>query len=168
MVDGLDPVFQNRKDAGKWLSQKLKRYKGVKNVIVLAFSMGGVPVAFEIAKALHAPLDLYGVKLNLREIEKHIVILVDDGLATATKIKAAAQAFKKMNPAKLIIAVPVASRSTCAELRPEVDVVVCGVTPEPFYGVGYWYEDFSQTTDEEVQEILKLSKRKKAGQDVDL
>jgi putative phosphoribosyl transferase len=82
------------------------------------------------------------------------VILVDDGLATGSTMRAAAAALKAMRPRRLVVAVPVAAAETCNELRAEVDEVVCALTPEPFYAVGLWYEDFSQTTDEEVRELL--------------
>lgn len=186
------------------------------DVIVLALPRGGVPVAFEVAKALDAPLDVFlvrklgvpgheelamgaiasgGVRVlnenivayldipdsiietiaanELSELERRErayrgdrpppdvqnrdVILIDDGLATGSTMRAAAAALRKQGPKRIIVAVPVSARQTCDEFRSEVDEVVCAVTPEPFRGVGLWYEDFSQTTDEEVSELLKQS-----------
>ena len=83
-----------------------------------------------------------------------VVVLVDDGLATGATMRAAARAVRQRQPARLIIAVPVAAESSCREMRPEADEVVCAFTPEPFFGVGQFYEDFSQTTDEEVRALL--------------
>lgn len=87
------------------------------------------------------------------------VIIVDDGLATGATMRAAVKAVKKLGPAKIIAAAPVASRSTCEELSGQPDVLcICGVEPEPFYGVGMWYRDFSQTTDEEVRTLLAAAR----------
>jgi predicted phosphoribosyltransferase len=88
------------------------------------------------------------------KISGSTVILIDDGLATGATMRAAVAAVKTKNPAKLIIAVPVAAPDTCSAFGSEVDEVLCVATPEPFYGVGAWYEDFSQTTDKEVCELL--------------
>jgi predicted phosphoribosyltransferase len=92
------------------------------------------------------------------------VILVDDGLATGSTMRAAVAALRKLQPAKIVVAVPVAVRSTCEELAEEVDEIVCARTPEPFYGVGEWYADFSQTTDEEVRDLLARAERETAHQ----
>jgi predicted phosphoribosyltransferase len=88
------------------------------------------------------------------DVSGRTVILVDDGLATGSSMRVAALALRKKNPARIIVAVPVASPATCAEFEPEVDQVICAVTPEPFWAVGQWYRDFSQTTDEEVRDLL--------------
>lgn len=88
------------------------------------------------------------------EIKGMTVILIDDGLATGATMRAAAAALKTKNPAKIVVAVPTAARDTCEFFGREVDEVICVATPEPFYGVGAWYEDFSQTTDKEVCELL--------------
>src|SRR2546427_313789 len=88
-----------------------------------------------------------------------IVILVDDGLATGSTMRAAVEALKQQQPARVVVAVPVASPETCQDLRREADEVVCLVTPEPFYSVGLWYQDFSQTTDEEVRALLETATR---------
>jgi putative phosphoribosyl transferase len=87
------------------------------------------------------------------------VILIDDGLATGATMKAAARALRAQGPAELVIAVPVAARETCKALRHEVDDIVCLATPEPFQAVGLWYEDFSQTTDDEVRSLLARNRR---------
>ena len=91
------------------------------------------------------------------EVSGRTVILIDDGLATGATMRAAAAALRQQQPARLVIAVPVAAPSTCAELRDEVDEIICAMTPEPFYAVGFWYEDFSPTTDEEVRRLLARS-----------
>ena len=83
------------------------------------------------------------------------MILVDDGLATGSTMRAAVAAVRRLEPARLIVAVPTASPSTCAELGHEVDECICAITPDPFYAVGIWYEDFSQTTDDEVRDLLE-------------
>jgi putative phosphoribosyl transferase len=93
----------------------------------------------------------------LPDLKSKTVILVDDGLATGASMQAAARAVRRHEPARIVIAVPVASRATCDQFRDDVDEVVCAVTPEPFYAVGNWYEDFSQTSDHEVRELLALS-----------
>jgi predicted phosphoribosyltransferase len=89
------------------------------------------------------------------------VILVDDGLATGATMLAAARALRQQNPKHIVIAVPVAAPATCNEFRPEVDEIICAITPEPFHAVGLWYEDFSQITDEEVRELLERSSRQR-------
>ncbi|CAN5848807.1 phosphoribosyltransferase [soil metagenome] len=89
------------------------------------------------------------------EIRGRVVILVDDGLATGSTMRAAAEALKQMGPKRLVVAVPVAAPETCAAFRDQVDEIVCALTPEPFRAVGLWYQDFSQTTDDEVRELLR-------------
>jgi putative phosphoribosyl transferase len=209
-------LFRNRRDAGRLLAGKLQQYADRPDVIVLALPRGGVPVGFEVAEALHAPLDVFlvrklgvpgheelamgalatgGVRLLNRDIieafrisreqveavtqaeqqelerrnalyrddrpapdlENRTVILVDDGLATGSTMLAAAAAVRAQKPAHIIVAVPVGSPDTCAHLQHEVDDAVCFRTPEPFYSVGLWYEDFTQTSDEEVQKLLSRS-----------
>jgi putative phosphoribosyl transferase len=88
------------------------------------------------------------------DVRGKTVILIDDGLATGSTMRAAAMALRRLNPAKLVIAVPAAAPETCEAFRDEVDEIICAITPDPFYAVGVWYEDFSQTTDEEVRELL--------------
>ena len=206
--------FENRTVAGKLLGEELKAYANRPEVIVVALPRGGVPVAYEVAQALHAPLDILVVRklgvpgqeelamgaiasggfrvinesvtyyLNVsdeminrvalreqRELERRerlyrgerppldvrgrIVILVDDGLATGSTMRAAVRALKQLHPAEIVVAVPVAARSTCDEFRTELGIpCVCWMTPERFEGVGLWYRDFSQTTDEEVRALL--------------
>lgn len=102
---------------------------------------------------------LYCGKRPQPEIRGRTVILVDDGLATGSTMRAAAVALRQMQPEKIIVAVPVAAAETCSEFRSEVDEVVCAVTPEPFMAVGMWYADFSQTTDQEVRELLEQAAR---------
>jgi putative phosphoribosyl transferase len=88
------------------------------------------------------------------DVDGRVVILIDDGLATGSTMRAAAQALRKQHPKRLVVAVPVGAPETCKEFRDEVDEVICGVMPDAFYAVGMWYEDFSQTTDEEVRHFL--------------
>jgi len=210
--------YRNRTDAGRRLAALLREYADRPDVIVLALPRGGVPVAYEVARALHVPLDVFIVrKLGLpshpelamgaiasggirvidqaalrrfgvtdeqlavvaaaeeRELERRerqyreglplpdvtgkTVILIDDGLATGATMAAAAAALKAQGPAKLIVAVPVSAPETCDAFREIVDEVVCGATPEPFYAVGLWYEDFSQTSDDEVHDLLARAAR---------
>jgi predicted phosphoribosyltransferase len=93
------------------------------------------------------------------EIEEHIAILVDDGLATGATMLAAARAVRKLQPQRLVVAVPVGAQETCDAFLDEVDEIVCVETPRPFQAVGLWYEDFSQTTDEEVRDLLARASR---------
>jgi predicted phosphoribosyltransferase len=207
-------LFRDRADAGEQLSRELAGYSGRKDVVVLALPRGGVPVAYEVARALHVPLDVFLVrKLGLpgqeelamgaissggvrvlnedvigllgipnenvtakeqRELERRArsyrgdrpapdvegrtVILIDDGLATGSTIRAAVAALRRKHPARIVVAVPVGAPESCAELQNEADEIICVETPEPFYGVGAWYEDFSQTTDEEVRDLLQRSR----------
>jgi predicted phosphoribosyltransferase len=205
--------FRDRREAGQLLAAKLAEYAKRPDVLVLALPRGGVPVAYEVARALGAPLDLFLVRklgipgheelamgavatggvrvlndqvvdglripdyvidrvttqeqqeLTRRErlyrggrppadVRGRTVILVDDGLATGATMHAAIQALRQQQPARIIVAVPTAAPETCEALRAEVDDVICAITPEPFYAVGLWYEDFSQTTDEEVRDLL--------------
>jgi len=207
-------IFLNRTEAGKKLAARLTAYADRSDVMVLGLPRGGVPVAFEVARALHAPLDVFlsrklgvpmqeelafgaltsgGVRVLDRDIitevgiseaeieevtervkkelerrelvyragrppldvEGQAVILVDDGIATGSSIRAGVSALKQMKPARIVIAVPVAPASTCKRLRAEVDEVVCLHMPELFYAIGQFYEDFSQLTDEEVIELLR-------------
>jgi predicted phosphoribosyltransferase len=211
-------IYRDRIDAGKQLAARLREYADRDDVLVLALPRGGVPVAYEVAKALRAPLDIFLVRklgvpgheelamgaiatggvrvlnddlvnylripgdvidavaqLELKELERRerayrgdrrepdvkdrIVILVDDGLATGSTMRAAAAALREQNPAKIVVAVPVSAPQTCDEYRMGVDEIVCAKTPEPFMGVGMWYRDFSQTTDEEVRELLDRSRQ---------
>jgi predicted phosphoribosyltransferase len=205
--------FRDRADAGRRLAEKLAPYANRQDVLVLALPRGGVPVAFEVARSLGAPLDVFvvrklgvpgheelamgavatgGVRVLNEEIVRGLgipdqvidavvarelqelsrrerlyrdgrappdvnhktVILVDDGLATGATMRAAVQALKQQHPDRIVIAVPTASPDTCEALRAEADDVVCAVTPEPFFAVGYWYDNFTQTTDGEVRDLL--------------
>ena len=208
--------FADRRHAGTRLAAQLASYANRSDLLVLGLPRGGVPVAYEVARALHAPLDVFlvrklgvpgdeelamgaiasgGVRILNEEVTSRIhisdstidevagreqrelerrerlyrgdqagpdvqgrtVILVDDGLATGSTMRAAAAAVRQMGPSKIIVAVPVAAAETCAGLRTEVDDVVCSVTPEPFMAVGAWYSDFEQTSDDEVRELLRRS-----------
>jgi predicted phosphoribosyltransferase len=95
------------------------------------------------------------------DVKGKTVILIDDGLATGSTIRAAAQALRKQQPARIVVAVPVSAPETCDEYRIGVDEIICAVTPEPFLGVGMWYLDFSQTTDDEVRDLLERARGEK-------
>jgi putative phosphoribosyl transferase len=214
--------FADRLDAGRQLATKLLAYANCPNLLVLALPRGGVPIAYEVARALHAPLDIFLVRklgvpwneelamgaiatggvrvlnpeamscsdlpesiiddvakreqkeLERRErvyrsdrpafkIQGRTVILVDDGLATGATMHAAAIALRQMRPLKIVIAVPVAPPETCEAFRSEVEEVICVITPEPFVAVGAWYSDFSQTSDEEVRELLERASQNQDG-----
>ena len=101
---------------------------------------------------------VYDAEFSERDVRSHTVILVDDGLATGSTMRAAIRAIKQEHPKKIVVAVPVASPSTCDDLSSEVDEVVCVAKPEEFRAVGEWYDDFSQTSDEEVRELLRQAK----------
>jgi predicted phosphoribosyltransferase len=208
--------FRDRVDAGRVLARKLDRYRGRPDLLVLALPRGGVPVGFEVARELGAPLDVFVVRklgmpgheeyaigaiasggvriineeaitafgvtddeieavtaaesaeLERRErryrdgrpppeIAGKTVILVDDGLATGSTMRAAVEALREEGPARLVVAVPTAAPETCHEIGRLVDDMVCAMTPEPFYAVGLWYDDFGQPTDEEVHDLLALA-----------
>lgn len=205
--------FRDRFEAGQVLGEHLHAYAGRGDTLVLALPRGGVPVGFEVARALDAPLDVFVVRklgvpgreefamgaiatggvrvlnedtvrrlgipdeevartidreereLARRErlfrggrppprIQGRTVILVDDGLATGATMRAAVQALREQEPARLVVGVPVGAPETCAVFEDEADEVVCALSPEPFYAVGHFYEDFEQTSDEEVRELL--------------
>jgi predicted phosphoribosyltransferase len=132
--------FRDRAEAGRRLAAALRQYAGRPDALVLALPRGGVPVGYEVAAALGVPL--------------RVVILVDDGLATGATMRAAAAALRAQHPARVVVAVPTAARETCDALRLEVDEVVCAETPPIFGSVGMWYEDFSETSDDEVRDLL--------------
>jgi len=207
-------IFKDRRDAGRKLAQYLTRYTNRPDVVILALPRGGVPVAFEVARALNAPLDIFLVRKlglpgheelamgaiasgGLRVLNEDIVgalnipdavveavarreraelerrerayrggrppldvrgktaILVDDGLATGSSMRAAVAGLRAQQPAQVVVAVPTAAPETCEAFENEVDDVVCAVTPQPFFSVGTWYDDFSQTSDEEVRRLLE-------------
>jgi erythromycin esterase-like protein/predicted phosphoribosyltransferase len=215
--------FRNRNEAGRLLANKLTAYANRPDVLVLALPRGGVPVAYEVARALGAPLDVFVVRklgvpgheelamgaiatggvrvlndqivqrlripeyivdavaareqpeLRRRErlyrggrpppqVRGRTVILVDDGLATGATMRAAIMALRQLQPARIVVAIPTGSPETCEELKAEVDEVVCAITPDPFLAVGHWYEDFSQTTDEEVRDLLARRQQPEAAQ----
>jgi erythromycin esterase-like protein/predicted phosphoribosyltransferase len=208
-------LFRDRREAGRLLASKLASYANRPDVIVLALPRGGVPVAYEVARALGAPLDVFVVrKLGvpgyeelamgavatggvwvLNDVVRHLgipdrlietvsknelrdlarrervyrgnrpppdvrdrtVILVDDGLATGSTMRAAIRALRQQQPARIVVAVPVAAPESCEEMKAVADDVICAVTPDRFHAVGLWYRDFSQTTDEEVHALLAQS-----------
>lgn len=207
-------MFKDRAQAGRLLAAKLGAYKGRSDVIVLGLPRGGVPVAFEVAQALNAPLDalvvrklgtpgheelamgaiasgggrvlnlevIEGLRISqadldaaetreLRELERRqqayranrpalnlkdkTVILVDDGLATGATMRAAVAAVGQQSPQRVVVAVPVGSPDTCDLLSQEADEVVALSQPIPFNAVGQWYQHFPQTSDQEVQQLLR-------------
>ena len=209
-------LFQDRRDAGRALAGLLDHYRGQPDVVVLGLPRGGVPVAYEVARALEAPLDVFtvrklgvpaqvevamgaiasggvvvinddvvrGLRISPEVIQRvaeqegrellrreqayrdgrpmpdltgKTVILVDDGLATGSSMHAAIIALREHQPGRIVVAVPAAPKSTCEELWAIVDEVICATTPSPFLAVGAWYYDFSQTTDEEVRDLLRAA-----------
>jgi len=206
-------AFGNRQEAGRRLAEKLEKYAGRSDVIVLGLPRGGVPVAYEIARQLRVPLDVFivrklgvpgfeelaigaiasggvrvlndevvrvlpnaqqtideatareRVELDRREkiyrddrpppgLRDRTVILVDDGLATGATMRAAVGALRQQGAARIVVAVPVGAPETCREFETEVDETICAVSPAYFEAVGQFYDDFSQTTDDEVRELL--------------
>jgi predicted phosphoribosyltransferase len=111
-------------------------------------------VAAEEQRELARRERLYRGERPPPDVRGRTVIVVDDGLATGATVNAAVEVLRGLKPARIVVAVPIAPPETCAALRAKVDEVVCAVTPEPFYAVGLWYEDFSPTTDEEVRDLL--------------
>src|SRR4051812_45984034 len=224
----VDLPFRDRAAAGRILAAKLSAYAERPDVLVFGLPRGGLPVAFEVAQVLHAPLDVFLVRklglpgheelamgaiaqspeagqvlrvtnddvlrgLNIprrtldevteaeagelqRRLRQYrddhpppdargkIVILIDDGLATGSTMRAAATALRQQDPRAVVVAVPVAASSTCEEFRSLVDNVVCAVTPEPFYAVGQWYQAFDQTSDEEVRDLLSRAADRTSSQ----
>ncbi len=219
-------VFSDRRAAGRTLAGKLAHFAGRDDVTVLALPRGGVPVGFEVAKALEAPLDVFVVRKlgvpgyeelamgaiatgNVRVLNDEIVeglslpphvidavttreekelarreqlyrggrpplqvtgrtiILVDDGLATGSTMLAAIRALRDRSPARVVAAVPVGSPDTCEAMKGEADDVVCATMPQPLIGVGRWYADFSQTSDDEVRALLARSAQGSASSDAD-
>jgi putative phosphoribosyl transferase len=206
--------FINRKDAGQQLARYLGHYIGQADVLVLALPRGGIPVGAEVARLLHAPLDVILVRklgvpgqeelamgaiasgglrvlnedviqslhispetieqithqeqteLARREmayrrdrapvdVRDRTVILTDDGLATGASMYAAVMVIRERHPARVVVAVPVAAAETVLTFQKLADEVICALTPSPFYGVGAWYEDFSQVDDEQVRFLLE-------------
>jgi len=210
------PAFRNRVAGGIALARELQKFADRDDVLILALPRGGVPVGYEVARALHVPLDVYlvrkigapgheelavgalasgGVQVLDRELIRHLgitdadiervatleqaelrrrelryrgdrplptlggrtVILVDDGLATGSSMRAAIRAVRQQHPAHVVVAAPVGARSACEALAREADEVICAAMPEPFHAVGLWYEDFAQTSDEEVEALLRAT-----------
>jgi predicted phosphoribosyltransferase len=210
--------FRNRREAGQMLAKELTEYANQPDVLVLALPRGGVPVGFEVAQAIGAPLDVFvvrklgvpgheelamgaiasggvrvlnssvveslgisekemdaaaeeeGRELDRRErdyrngrqfpeVRGRTVILVDDGIATGSTVRAAIGALRKLGAGKIVVATPTIARSTADEMRAEVDELVAVTTPSDFAAVGQWYEDFSQTSDEEVRQLLEKFSR---------
>jgi putative phosphoribosyl transferase len=217
---GIAMIFANRTKAGQELAMHLRKYANRDDVIVLGAPRGGVPVAFEVATELRAPLDVFVLRKlgvpgreelafgaiasgGVRTLERDIVeglgitgldiqrvtraeeqelerrerayrggrppldvsgltvILVDDGIATGSSMRAAIRALRQMKPARIVIAVPIAPVSTCNRLQSEADELVCLAMPQPFYGVGQFYGDFSQVSDEEVKELLDAAAQRR-------
>ena len=162
--------FRDRREAGRLLAAMCAAFANRPDVLVLALPRGGVPVAYEVARREQQELERrereYRDGRPPPDVRGRTVILVDDGLATGATMQAAVRALRQQQPDRIVVAVPVAARETCETLRPEVDDIVCGATPEPFQAVGYWYEDFSQTTDDEVRDLLaqrRQSEERTAG-----
>jgi len=210
--------FRNRTEAGQLLADKLMNYAHRADVLVLALPRGGVPVGYEVAQALIAPLDVFVVRklgvpgheelamgaiasggvrvLNrsvieslgineetldgvagrercelerrerayrgerpMPEVQGRTVILVDDGIATGSTMKAAVEALRHLGAGRIVVAAPTAALSTVHEMRSDVDEFVAVMTPADFLGVGQWYENFSQTTDDEVRDLLARASR---------
>src|SRR6266850_2446150 len=164
--------FTDRSEAGRALAAQLQRYAGRDDVLVLALPRGGVPVAYEVARALGAPLDVFLVRklgvpgheeLAMGAVATGGVRVLNDQVVRALGIPPdvidMVAAWRQQQPARRVVAVPTAAAQTCDALRTEADDVVCATTPEPFDAVGFWYEDFSQTTDDEVRELLDRAAR---------
>jgi len=111
-------------------------------------------VAAQEARELERRERLYRGDRPAPDVNGRTVILVDDGLATGSSMRAAVAALRQKNPRRIVVAVPIAAAATCREFEAEVDEIVCYQTPEPFYSVGLWYEEFPQTSDEEVRDLL--------------
>ena len=163
----MERVFPDRIEAGRLLAEKLEKYANRDDVIVLGLPRGGVPVANEVAKsqAIEAVTAQQTAELERREeiyregrpapeLRDWIVILVDDGLATGATMRAAVKALRQRGAAKIVVAVPVGPPDTCHEIEEQADETICLSTPEFFQAVGQYYDDFSQTTDEDVRELL--------------
>ena len=144
--------FRDRSDAGRRLAPLLAHYAGRADLLVLALPRGGVPVAAGVAAALDAPLDVLVVRKVGWPAQPEVALAaIASGGST---MRAAARALRQLRPARLVVAVPVAAAETCRAMRREADEVVCALTPEPFFAVGLWYDDFTQTSDDEVRELL--------------
>lgn len=138
------------------LNDDVVRYLGIPDEVIDA-------VAAQEQEELERRAQLYRGDRPARPVQNRVVILVDDGLATGSTMRAAALALRQQHPAAIVVAVPVASSQTCEEFRAEVDDVICALTPEPFYAVGLWYEDFDQTTDAEVRDLMARAENRLAA-----
>jgi predicted phosphoribosyltransferase len=148
--------FRDRREAGRQLARVLAEYAGRPDVLVLAIPCGGVPVAYEVARDLGAPLDVFRDR-EPPEVRGKTVLLVDDGSATPACVRGAVAALRETQAGRIVVAVPAAAPETCAAFSGEADEVVCARTPEPFYAVGLrylWYQDPAPTSDEEVRDLL--------------
>lgn len=148
------PFFADRHDAGRRLGARLGYLTNRARLIVLALHRGAVPVGYEVATALGAPLDVFVLGVPRPDLRGATVVLVDDGMASESTMLAAAHALHELGPAAVIVAAPVMSPSALTALAQVADVCECIVTPEPLDGVGMWYHDFTQTTDDEVRTLL--------------
>jgi putative phosphoribosyl transferase len=215
-------LFRDRREAGRFLAGKLMAYVDRPDVLVMALPRGGVPVAFEVARARHPPHHVIkvrklgvpghdelamgaiasggvrvlnedvirGLRISIDVVDKvvarekqelerrersyrgarqapdvrgYTTILIDDGLATGSTMRAAIVALRQQGPARIVLAVPVGAPETCAEFQDEADEAICALTPDPFYAVGVWYRDFSQTTDQEVHELLEQAAKERTN-----
>lgn len=138
------------------LNDDVVRYLGIPDEVI-------DEVAAQEQEELERRAQLYRGDRPARPVQNRVVILVDDGLATGSTMRAAALALRQQHPAAIVVAVPVASSQTCEEFRAEVDDVICALTPEPFYAVGLWYEDFDQTTDAEVRDLMARAENRLAA-----
>jgi putative phosphoribosyl transferase len=138
------------------LNEDVVRYLSIPGEVIDA-------VAANEQRELERREKLYRGNRLAPDVSGKTVILVDDGLATGSTMRAAASALRQQAPSRIVVGVPVSAPATCDEFRDEVDEIVCAVTPEPFHGVGQWYEDFSQTTDDEVRELLERGSRANAA-----
>ncbi len=209
--------LRDREDAGRILVEELAKYAGNRDVVVLGLPRGGVVVAYQVAKALNVPLDVFlvrklgvpgheelaagaiasgGIRVLNDDVVRSVgltdarldeiaareqavlerreqlyrghsspadlkgkqVIVIDDGLATGATMRTAVQALRRLGPARIVVAVPTAPAETCGMLAREADEVVCAMTPVPFFSIGEWYENFGQTSDDEVVELLERAK----------
>lgn len=155
----LNLTFRDRQDAGAALGKELLKRRDWQDPVVLALGRGGVPVAAEVARALYAPLALYGSDDPSVPMEGREVILVDDGIATGATMREAVQSVRKLAPARVTVAAPVGAHETCDALASVADDVVCVRTPEPFDDVAQWYTDSAQTSDEQVRSLLAATQR---------
>ena len=137
----------------KVLNEDIVRYLNIPNTLIDA-------VAQRELRELERREREYRGKRPPLELKDHIVIIIDDGLATGASMRAAIVGVRAHAPAQIVAAVPTAALETCKALEPEVDQIICASTPEPFYGVGRWYEDFSATTDDEVRLLLEEANQK--------